>query len=513
MRHERTAFFDGVGPELYRENPFRITGLPVDATARAIRRRSEELQIKARLGAGPGTDSPLPLDPPPDLDTAQEALQRLRDPVQRLEAELFWFWPTHIASAQGVRNEALDALSEGRIEDAERIWATPAPGRATAVAAHNLAVLAHARALDASVAEPTGRDLWKRALENWRSALADDAFWDLIAARVRAADDPRLGSGTARELRERLPAALLSLGAALAVRTAHDGDLDGARWLAELLRDSGLGKPAARTALRDAAGPVAARVRASGEAALDRVAAKPSRGRKEAAALLAAADTVRGELEAVLSGDDSLIKGVRDDIAATAMRCAVLYVNETHGWKKAIGLLERALSLAVTEPIRAQIRQNLRTVRDNAVYATCWFCKKAADEGRAYEITMYGDVAEEHSGYGSRRITWRRAKAGVPRCRDCSTTHASGIRKVWLRSVAGVALAAGAASALFAAGLVPAAIVVIVVCGIGLIVHMSRTSIVHGLPEDDFTSLSNFPPIRKQLASGWSFGDKPPGVD
>ena len=82
-------------PELYRVNAFRITGLPVDATARDIAKQLEKMKIAEKLGAATTRQGgPLPLVPPPDLDAVRQAMQRLRDPEGRLVDEFFWFWPS-----------------------------------------------------------------------------------------------------------------------------------------------------------------------------------------------------------------------------------------------------------------------------------------------------------------------------------------------------------------------------------------------------------------------------------
>ena len=517
MTAARTDFFTRVGPDLYRENPFRVAGLPIDAGARDIRRRAEELQIKAKIGAGPGGGSTLlPLDPPPDLQTTQEAIQRLRDPLHRLEAELFWFWPSHNAASRGVRDEALEALRAGDIARAEELWHNPGPGRATAVAAHNLAVLAHARALDAGALGGGTEQLWRQALTCWRTVLDTDAFWDLVAARVREADDPRLGPGSAQELRDRLPRALLSVSARLAVEAARDGARENARAHVALMREAGFGDRAVDTALREAAGGDTARLRSLGQSASDRAAADPERGVEEAVRLLDQAEPVLGALQAVLPPDDSLLLGVRDEIAAHAMRCVVRYVNKTDGWRNASAPLERALAVAATETSRAHIRKNLDTVRDGLVYAVCWFCKeRPTDEASTYEQPMYGDV-DRHVipyGYNARQVrtTWQKVTVRVPRCAVCLQAQKSRTGKVWGWgcgiNIAVLVLAVVLMVSLSVA--VGVALIALDVIGFFVIAGMAGSN---GLSKDEFASLREYPPIAQQLRAGWQFGEKPPNA-
>ncbi|MFV2213258.1 hypothetical protein ACFHW2_23925 [Actinomadura sp. LOL_016] len=518
-----TAFFAGIEPDLYRRNPFRIADLSVHATARDIRRRTEELRVKARLGAGAGPGSgPLPPDPPPDQDAVQEALQRLRDPLRRLEDELFWFWPAHNAAVQGVRDEALEALREGRIDDAERLWNDPAPGRAAAVAEHNLAVLAHARALDAhalvdTAAEgPGARGLWEPALRHWRSVLATDAFWDLVAARAREADDPRLGPGTAGELRERLPAALMTVAAQVAVRTSLGGDHRGGSALAAVIHTSGFDAATVDAAFREAAAPETNRLRALGQSALDRAGASPETACDEARRVLEHSESTLEALGAVLPPTHPLLEGIRDEIAERVQQCTVLYGNKTKDWATAEEILERAEPLAATVTIKSRIRKNIDTVGENRLYATCWFCREnPADEDAAYEKKMHGDVQQQVVGYYPARqiqTTWRKLTARVPRCDACAAAHKDRGRKVTGLGCGANVVVLVVAVALIAAGappLLPIGLIFLDV--IGFFVVMASGN-VDGLPKQAHATLGEWPPIREQLAAGWQFGEKPPNA-
>ncbi|MEV5824143.1 hypothetical protein AB0L25_01050 [Spirillospora sp. NPDC052242] len=520
------AFFAHAGTDLYRRNPFRVAGLSVHATARDIRRRADELRVEARLGTGAGGGAgPLPLRTPPDADAVQEALQRLRDPVRRLEDELFWFWPAHNAAVEGARDEALDALREGRLHDAERLWADPAPGRAAAVAAHNLAVLTHVQALDgfldADTADtaadgPGGRDPWAAALRHWRTVLGTDAFWDLVAARARAADDPRLGPGTADELRERLPAVLLKIAAEAAVRTSLGGDATGGSALTGVIRASGFDEAAVDTAFRAAAAPEMNRLRSLAESALDRARTSPDTACDEAVHIL---DHSGGPLEAlgeILTPDHPLLEGVRDEIAERVQQCTVLYGNKTKDWATAEEILERAEPVAATVTVKSRIRANIETVGENRLYATCWFCREnPADDDAAYEKQMHGDVQQQVVGYYPARqiqTTWRKLTARVPRCAACAAAHRSRGRNVTGFGCLGTAGTLALGIALIVAGAPPVVpFLLIFAAFIGFFVVMASGN-VDGLPKKAHATLGDWPPIREQLAAGWAFGEKPPSA-
>ncbi|TYB44262.1 hypothetical protein [Actinomadura chibensis] len=499
-----TALFAGIGPDLYRDNPFRVTGLPVDATDRDIRRRAEELRVRARFGDGSSPGSPLlPLDPPPGADAVQEAFQRLRDPLLRLADELFWFWPSR---ANG--DEALDALREGRAEDAERLWSEPGPGRPAAVAAHNLAVLAHARALDSG---DLGDERWDGALRGWRAVLDTDAFWDLVAARARAAADPRVTPDMADELRERLPAAVLAVSAALAVRAASSGAHDQAAAHVRLMRGAGFDAEAVDAALSAAAAPEASRLRSSGDDALDRASADPETGYGEAVRLAERAEPVFAGLAAVLPAGHPVLAGLRDEVAGTVMRCAVRYINETEDWGPAEGVLERAEAMADSPNVRADVAENLRIVRDNLVYGTCWFCGDQPSGDRSgVEVPMHGDVKREMTPHYTTRITWRKLTITVPRCAGCASAHRKRRAKVW-------ALALGADAAVFALACARISagsglgvlFMALAVIGLPFAIGYAATS---ALPGEAKRVLHGFPAVREKFDAGWQPGAKPPGV-
>src|SRR4051794_7197841 len=80
-----------LSPTVYRRNAFRLSGLPVDATARQVRRLGDELRMLARLGAAPPVRARLlPVEPSPPPEEIEQALEVIRHPDRRLIEELFW---------------------------------------------------------------------------------------------------------------------------------------------------------------------------------------------------------------------------------------------------------------------------------------------------------------------------------------------------------------------------------------------------------------------------------------
>ncbi len=82
-------------PDLYERNPFNVLNLSVDATAKDIRRRKED--IEAAFDAGTEANEFADIIPGDDLraiptrDEVRDLFAKLEDPEQRIAYSLFWF--------------------------------------------------------------------------------------------------------------------------------------------------------------------------------------------------------------------------------------------------------------------------------------------------------------------------------------------------------------------------------------------------------------------------------------
>src|SRR5262245_22360126 len=79
-----TLLLRAAQPDLFRMNAFRVTGLPVDATAQQIARQADKLRMAEKFGNRSGSSHALAIDPPPTADDIRKALQRLHDPALRI---------------------------------------------------------------------------------------------------------------------------------------------------------------------------------------------------------------------------------------------------------------------------------------------------------------------------------------------------------------------------------------------------------------------------------------------
>jgi hypothetical protein len=334
-------------PELYRNNAFRLAGVPVDATARDLRRRGEQVRAVQALGGTVDVTGPLPPARPPGPDAVAEAIARLHDPVKRIVDELFWFWPDP-------PDDGFAALAAGDQAAAQRIWAA---ATTDVTALHNLAVLCHARALDAP-ADATAA-LFDAALRHWLALCGRQPFWDRVADRIRRLDHPGLGPDAVAALRAELPACLALINANLAVR-ASDEERDDAsattHW--RLARHPDIPEPAVRRAVRLATHPVFDRIAARCTTAEQELGRDPLRGPAVAADLHTGVEPLLHVLDlAALPGATV----ARDNVARLLRTCGLAY-QTTGDWPGVRAALALAQRTARGAELAGQIATDLRNI-------------------------------------------------------------------------------------------------------------------------------------------------------
>jgi hypothetical protein len=182
-----TGLLDVAGPELYRRNAFRITGLPTNADRRTVRHRRQQVVPALEFGADVDLGHSLPVG----ADEVRAAFDRiLGDPRRRLVDELFWTWSTADAACGCPPNLHRE---------------------------HDQAVKAHSTALDreATNGKRVGKDLerleklWSDAAEGWKTILRRTVFWDHLRHRIAELDDRQLDESVIDLLRDELPVALV----------------------------------------------------------------------------------------------------------------------------------------------------------------------------------------------------------------------------------------------------------------------------------------------------------------
>jgi hypothetical protein len=348
-------------PDLFRLNAFRVTGLSAEATPREISRQVKMLQMKAKLdGLASIRSAELPMDTPPDSDAIRTAAHSLQDTEQRFLHEIFWIWPD--TRQPGGNLKLWPELEVG-------------PDGPSTVALHNKAVTAAVRATDLEFADAGPAPLpeidrqrlwglWKESVGCWRAMLQDETFWELIEARARDLDDPRLTATTVRELQSALPRALAKIHAIQAFRS---GERQGqgiagqhAAWARRLAPENAdeILLEASRV-LRDRIGTICSRLEAASDTS-------PGEIPKAVTAFLSNVMPLLRIVTAVLGPKSVVARNLSDTVAEAANGSLVKYCNSTKDFTKTAELLEQIRPIAHSVTLTEEIAGNLETARRNS---------------------------------------------------------------------------------------------------------------------------------------------------
>ena len=197
------------GPRLYRDNAFRVVGLPTQADRRTVRQRQRLVLPAVEAGADVDLGHSLPVG----LDELRTAFDRLlNSPHARLVDEIFWLWG----------NARDDCGCPPSVHQD-----------------HDRAVRAHSAVLDLEAKDSALTDgeldraekLWAEAGRQWWLVLRQDAFWQHVCTRIVTLDEPQLGVSVVDALRARVPLSLLRPLIDLAVTSSEEQS-----WLADRAR-------------------------------------------------------------------------------------------------------------------------------------------------------------------------------------------------------------------------------------------------------------------------------------
>ena len=384
-----------LGPEVYRENIFRLAEVGVEATEREFSRRLQMLEAaeKAGLTPPPGSGRAFPPEPAVDSRYLREIIQRLgTDPERRILDELLWFWPQQPGGAR--QDEALQALQRGDTDGAIRLWSEQEKTPATrVVATHNLAVAAHLQALEleqdgADPAKARARDgHWREAQKRWKPVVESEAVWSRLNDRVRQINDARLRTSLGRRLQDWLPRGLLQINARLAAQHGEAGRPAELKRQLALMRGLGFPADTLDEILQEVARPVRERIGHLCRNTNSEVVRQPVAGLPAIQRLV---EQTRGPialLDQILGESDATRRGARDAVGEQIRSSLVEYLNATEDWETAIPLCEEALRLAVNHTQRENIEKNLDSWREMAKELNRW-------HGAGY-WTLPADVVEE----------------------------------------------------------------------------------------------------------------------
>ena len=399
------ALFEAATPEIYRQNAFRVLGLPVTADEQDIRKREKLLRMTKQLGVAAGREGRgyLPLNRPPDEEAIKRAVERLRDPEARLVDELFWFWSRDLGT---VEDDGLRSLRDGQCNRAFAAWLEQEKeGRSDRASRHNITVLYHFTALELEHKGAAGglslekrktrATCWRRAHRRWRKLLTDEGFWDRVTARIDERGDPRLTARTASYIREDLGRALLLINARMAVGAAEDRRTKRVKRQLGIMLSSGFGEAEAYGVLAyDALLPVRQRFGPLCDSADSQARTNPKGADAAAIRLLEESAPLLRTIDAVLPADHPVRRDLHDRIAEAGLNCALAFGNETENWKRSVEILDRVSGLALGQSTRSRIEEN----REGAA----GFLKqerlheKLSEEtgtNRCYTVTIQGQAA------------------------------------------------------------------------------------------------------------------------
>ncbi|HEY5855655.1 MAG TPA: hypothetical protein VIW24_16815 [Aldersonia sp.] len=372
----------------YRHNAFRLGGLRVDATPRDLRKRQAELEAGEKLGVPlAGVAGVLPVRPAPELADVRTALNHLRDPVNRLMQELFWFWPVD------GDDPAMELLAGGDVSGASDLWLRQLnrSGPTGGIAAHNLAILRQLHGLETQLGRCV--EPWLEGLSAWNTAIDSEACWDRLLSRARHIDDRRLGPETIAELRRAMPDALLGMHASLIVRGAERGDtaavdvhievLD--RFAREVTRYRGAFTAATiDDARRSAARELAARLTAITDDEVETAVDQPRQGSTAANRMLDRANLSLCALDRLRAPGDPVRDGAHDRLVQAAVVCDARHYNETGDLAASETLFARVGPIAATEASRKALNDARVTVAEARIG---WLCDNAMRDVDADERT------------------------------------------------------------------------------------------------------------------------------
>ncbi len=374
---------EAANPNIYRINAFRVLELPVECSDRDIRKRTQLVEVSQKIGqpAQPGPGRALPLEPPADEYTFGAAVQRLRDPEPRFIDEFFWFWPHELGNSG--KDEALQALHENDLEGAVEVWANYVNNySADNVSMHNLAVLAHASALDLE-ARAASRPLdssdlkkldiyWRQTFKRWCTLKNHDGFWNRLEARVREFGDPRLNGDTVHLMRDMLPLGLLTINAKLAIAASERNDDPGIARQLSVMSASGFNETQINEAFQHCIEPVRKQVSTSCKSAQSQADKDPVHADQAAEALLEQCRPLLQTIDRLLPANSSARQAVHDEVALCGLGLIVPYGNKTENWSEALRLLRLYEPLAMGQVAKNRIEDNLRALKGNLDSGNDW---------------------------------------------------------------------------------------------------------------------------------------------
>lgn len=356
-----------VAKDLYRKNPFRILGLPINASLKEINRKQKSIEMSIDLGTvlSQSIAGILPLEPSPDKDCIKIAVEQIRDPHVRLIYGLFWFWQSNHS-----KDECLELLHKRKFNEALKYWHdNEGNSNSGSIAKHNMAVLYHLTALDLEDKIVNGTAIekeiesckshWKSAYTRWFDLVETDFFGDCIIQCLEDIDDVRLTLDVVNNIRHTLPKALLNINAELAVDASYRCDSKEVKRHIDIMNASGFDDRIIQEVLRDVTKPIIERIHSVCVPITEKSKKTPREANSAVKALLSEIKLLLQSLDLLIPSDSSLKERCHDEVAATLRDGIVTYGNETADWKECLDLSHEAANIAVGKSIKDRISDDI----------------------------------------------------------------------------------------------------------------------------------------------------------
>ena len=436
-------------PDLYERNPFNVLNLSVDATAKDIRRRRED--IEAAFDAGTEADEfagMIPADDGRKVPTRAEVddlFAALENPERRIAYMLFWFWPSETDPAKDAKSKR-DPNAAYRHTDAVRTWenrALASPRSESVVERHNLAVYSHLMALYGEqsprqrTTQQTPADVdnhWRDGIRWWNDLAGEPDLWHSVSEFVTALNDPRLDYRFARSLRDQFAYAFDQINVELAIEFAKTGREADAKRQVAYMKLSQPGSDDVEGTFDDAFAGLLKQTEAIVDAALAEAKAKPKDGLKQANAILnQTADPLRVS-RIVLDKGSPVRDAIVSAVFAGVRGCLIAYGNETKDWDECLKLTEKLKGIAETEEQRKIVEQDVEVISENQkqtkqqkIYSLVSNIQKCAKREErcaccggkrdfTTSVTLYGKL-QKGTAFG--QVQFQTQTISVPVCQNC----------------------------------------------------------------------------------------------
>ena len=368
--------------EIYKKNAFRLLQIPTTSTDRDITRRKQILEISRKTQA-PIPDGPckiFPQDPDENHLDINSLVDSLRDPVRRFYQEFFWFWP--ISTEKNYSDPALQALSNGSIDQARKIWAgNQADPKDYAICLHNLAVLNHFIVLNSDYMKEQNETAdWQGVYKNWGDLSVLAGFWSILQDRIREVNDPRLVHEQVHELRQSALSIVTYTNAQEAIRLAERDDLDGAEELIYQIKKYPLDCPA-DDILRLAVSNNRERILTIATLVKQKAKNDPAHCDAEIETLLKESNRQLQIIKVVLAKETNEFKTLRNEIVEIALNATEAYMDTTDDWQRSIDLVKKIELFPITKKFAEKAKSQIEAYTEFGGNQNYWHCKDYFNNG------------------------------------------------------------------------------------------------------------------------------------